>query len=142
MAVGITLDQIAAPGATPITPNATSAKTFANDYAKVNVPNLSSQDRKTLAILGLIYKLNNAGGANYKTNHAGLIQDATVYTGGISQFSLEAAMAALDWNTGNVADVTLSTDVPTLMKEGRDLDDLPVQTLDRIIAFLRAQMRT
>jgi hypothetical protein len=51
-------------------------------------------------------------------------------------------MAALDWNTGNVADVTLSTDVPTLMKEGRDLDDLPVQTLDRIIAFLRAQMRT
>lgn len=138
---GITLAQIAAPGATPIANNAASAKTFADDYAKVAQSNLSQQDRKTLSILGLVYELANAGGANYKTNHAGLIQDAQVYSRGISQFNLEAAMAVLDWNSGNVADATLSTDVPTLMNEGRDLDDLPMLTQDRIIAFLRAQLR-
>jgi hypothetical protein len=142
MAVGITLEQIAAPGATPIAANATSAKSFANDYYKLVNQNISTRDRKTIDILGLIYKLNNAGGANYKSNHAGLIQDATVYTGGISRFDLCVAMAALDWNTGNVADGTLSTDIPTLTKEGRDLDNLAEEQLDRIIAFLRAQMRT
>lgn len=142
MAVGITLDQIAAPGATPIAVNATSATTFASDYYKLAVPNISTRDRMTIRILGLIYKLNNAGGANYKSNHAGLMQDAVVYTRGISQFDLDTAMAALDWNTGNVADATLSTDVPTLLKEGRDLDNKSEEELSQIIAFLRAQMRT
>lgn len=142
MAVGITLTQNTAPGATPVTRNSTSAITFASNYYKLDEPNLDVQDRKTIDILGLIYKLNNAGGANYKTNHAGLIQDAAVYTGGISIFNLATADAANDWNTGNVADAALSTDVPTLIKEGRDLNQLPEDTLDRIIAFLRAQMRT
>lgn len=142
MAVGITLEQVAAPGATPITPNASSSKAFVNNYYKLSDGNISERDRKTIDILGLIYKLTNAGGANYKTNHAGLIQDSQVYTGGISQFNLETAMAADDWNTGNVADATLSTDVPTLLKEGRDLQNKSAEELDRIIAFLRAQMRT
>jgi len=136
------LEQIAAPGATPIAGNATSSKSFANDYFKLVNQNISTRDRKTIDILGLIYKLNNAGGANYKSNHAGLITDSLVYTRGIERFDLCVAMAALDWNTGNVADATLSTDIPTLTKEGRDLDNLAEEQLDRIIAFLRAQCRT
>ena len=141
MAVGISLETIAAPGATPIAYNAASAKSFAANYYKLVNQNISTQDRKTLSILGLIYELNNAGGANYKTNHKGLIQDATVYTGAISNLDLATAMAALDWNAGDVADATLSNDVPTLLNEGRDIDELSELQLDRIIVFLRAQLR-
>ncbi len=140
MAVGITIETIAAPGATPISPNASSQKSFDNDYAKLGVGNISNRDRKTISILGLIYELNAAGGANYKTNHAGLIQDSTVYTGGISMFNLCTAMAATDWNGGVAADATLSTDVPTLLNEGRDLDNKSEDELDRMIAFLRCQL--
>lgn len=142
MAVGITLETVAAPGATPIATGGSSAKSFCNDYYKLVNQNISSQDRKMIQITGLIYKLANAGGANYKTNHAGLRQDAMVYTGGISRFDLEVAMSALDWNTGKIADNTLSTDVPTLIASGPKLDATSVEVLDRIIAFLRAQMRT
>jgi hypothetical protein len=140
MATSITVETIAAPGATPVTRNATSQKSFVNDYYKLAVPNLSTRDRKTISILGLIYELTAAGGANYKSNHAGLIQDSTVYTGGISLFSLCTAMAATDWNGGRAADATLSNDLPTLMKEGRDLDNKSEDELDRIIAFLRCQL--
>jgi hypothetical protein len=142
MAVGITLTQNTAPGATPIANNAASASTFAGNYAKLAAPNISAQDRNAIAILGLVYKLNNAGGANYKSNHAGLIQDAQVFSGALSRLDLEVARAANDWNTGNVADATLSTDVPTLLKEARDIADLPALQQERLIAFLRAQMRT
>ncbi len=141
-AFGITLVTVAAPGATPITNNGTSEGLFCDNYAKLGVGNISDQDRNAVAILGLIYKLNNAGGANYKSNHAGLIQDALVYTGGIMQFNYVVARAENDWNTGVVADATLSTDLPTLLKEARDIADLPAERQERIIAFLRAQMRT
>lgn len=142
MAVGITLTQNTAPGATPITPNATSAKTFADNYAKLSQGNISMQDRNTIAILGMIYELANAGGANYKSNIAGLIQDGQVYTGGISNLDECTARAVNAWNAGNVADATLSTDVPTLLGLGRAIADLPAQRQERIIAFLRAQLRT
>lgn len=142
MAVGITLASVAAPGATPIALNGTSAQGFDSNYLKLAVPNLSERDRNSISILGLIYKLNNAGGANYKSNHAGLIQDAAVYTRGLSQFDPEVARAANDWNTGVVADNTLSTDVPTLLKEARDISQLSDEEQEQIIAFLRAQMRT
>lgn len=141
MPAAITLEQIAAPGATPISANAASAKSFANDYFKVGTGVLSPRDSKALSILGLIYELTAAGGANYKTNHAGLIQDSRVYTGGISQINLVSAMAALEWNAGNVADNTLSTDLPTLILEARDIHVLAELELDRILIFLRAQLR-
>ncbi len=140
--MAITIEQVAAPGATPISGNASSSKAFDNNYAKLGVGNISDQDRNAVAILGLIYKLNNAGGANYKSAHAALIQDANVYTRGISMFNFCTARAANDWNTGNVADATLSTDLPTLLKEARDIADLPAETQERLIAFLRAQCRT
>lgn len=140
-AYGITLASVAAPGATPISPNATAAQGFQANYAKLDVPNISDRDRLTIAILGLIYELNAAGGANYKTNHAGLIQDSVVFSGGISNLNQKTAEAANDWNAGVVADATLSTDVPTLLAEGRDLDNLSELQLERVLAFLRAQLR-
>jgi hypothetical protein len=138
--MAIVIETIAAPGATPIARDAASQKSFVNDYYKLAVPDLSTRDRKTISILGLIYELTAAGGANYKSNHAGLIQDSTVYTGGISLFSLCTAMAATDWNGGKAADATLSTDISTLLGEGRDLDNKSEDELDRMIAFLRAQL--
>lgn len=140
-AYGITLELVAAPGATPITPNAAAAKGFHNNYFKLAVPSLSNRDRKTISILGLIYELANAGGANYKTNHAGLRQDAVVFNGGIPKIDRIAADAANDWNAGFVADATLSTDVPTLIAAGPKIDATDEYTLDLIIIFLRAQLR-
>lgn len=140
-AYGITLATVAAPGATPITPNASAAQGFQANYFKLSVPGLSDRDRKTISALGLIYELTAAGGANYKTNHAGLIQDSVVFSGGISNLNKTMADAANEWNAGVVADATLSTDVPTLLNEGRDLDDLSELQLDRILTFLRAQLR-
>lgn len=142
MSVGIALEQVAAPGATPIAFNAAAAKLFANNYAKLAAPNLAARQRITIGILGLIYKLTNAGGADYKSNHKGLIQDAAVFCGAISNLDPVVARAANDWNTGDVADGTLPNDVPTALAEGRDLADLSELELERIIAFLRAQMRT
>ena len=142
MAVGISLDLNTAPGATPITPNATSAKTFASNYYKLAQGNISTRDRNAIAILGLIYELTNAGGANYKANHKGLIQDSVVYTGAISLFDQGTARAANSWNAGKVADATLSSDIPTLLGQAPHIADLAEDQQERIIAFLRAQLRT
>lgn len=136
------LATVAAPGATPIANNGTAEQTWEDNYAKLGVGNISDQDRNAIAILGLIYKLNNAGGANYKSNHAGLVQDAAVFTTDMQPFDYMTARAINDWNTGVVADATLSTDVPTLLNEARDLSQYSAERQERIIAFLRAQMRT
>ncbi len=137
----IAFESIAAPGATPIVVNAASAKSFANNYSKAGPPYLSQRDRKQIQIIGLIAELNANGGANYTANHTVLRQDAAVYTHGISKFNLEIAMCALDWNAGKVADSTLSTDIPTLLAAGPKLNETAAEDLDRIIAFLRAQLR-
>lgn len=137
--MAITLESVAAPGATPIANNAASAKSFANNYYKLAVPNLSTQDRKTIMILGMVHVLA-ATGANYKSNHAGLIQDAQVYTGGIPMLDVFTALTATTWSAGKATDATFSADVPTLLGEGRDIADLPEDKLDRIISFLAAQL--
>lgn len=139
----INLDSIPAPGATPITYNATSAKTFASDYFKLGPDGTnSSRDRKTVSILALIYELASlGGGTNYKSNHKGLIQDSQVYTGAISNFDMVTAMAAVDWTIGNAADATLSASLPALMLEGRDFAQLSDDQLDRILAFLNLKIR-
>jgi len=135
-----TLEAISAPGATPIANNAASSKSFANDYFKLAVPNLSTRDRKTIWILGLIYELTHNGGANYKSNHAGLIQDSQVYSGGISLFDLVVSLSADAWSAGRAADATLTNDLGALLTEGKDLRQKSEEELDRIIAFLRAQL--
>jgi|ERR1044071_7973975 hypothetical protein len=140
MAVGITIEVIAAPGATPIAQNAASAKAFADDYYKCNHPNLSMRQRMTLAIIGLIHTVS---AANYKSNHAGLIQDSLVFTKGISQkFDLFSALAGIDVTNGHAVDATQSLDVPTLLAEGRDLENKSEDELNRIYVFLRAQLLT
>lgn len=138
--MGQTLDLIPVPGATPIANNSTSAKTFASDYFKLSVPNLSTRDRKTIWILGLIYELAHNGGANYKTNHKQLQQDAQVYTSGIMQFDLIAGSAADAWSAGNTADATLTNSIPGLLALAPAISQQAEDQLDRIIVFLRAQL--
>lgn len=139
MAVGITLEAIAAPGATPLTPNATSAKSFDADYAKASVGSLSTRQRLALIIVAMTHTETSV---NYKLKHPALIQDAMVYTGGISQFDYWTAAVGLEWTNGHAVDGSLSADVPTLLEEGRDLENLPEDTLFRIIALLRSQLNT
>lgn len=140
MAVGITIETIAAPGATPIAVRAASAKSMADDYYKCNEPNLTMRQRMTLAIIGLVHTVT---AANYKANHKGLIQDALVWTQGISEeFDLFSALAGIDLTNGHAVDNTQSLDIPTLLNEGRDLENLAEDQLTRIYAFLRAQLLT
>lgn len=140
----IALQQFAAPGATPVGNNTTSEGLWFNNYYKLGDPNINNTGANTVAILGLIYKLAAAGGTNYKLNHAGLIQDTWVYLNSmvLRMMDFNTARAVNDWNSGNVADGTLSTDPQALFKEGRDFFALPEDTQERILAFLRAQLRS
>lgn len=138
--MAITLETIAAPGATPIVANATSQKAFDNNYYKLGEPNIDMIKTKAIMIDAMIYVLAAAAGANYKNNHAGLRQDAAVYTGGISRLDPWIALTATSVSAAHVADATFSYDLDTLMVETRDLTVLPELTLDRIIAFLGAQL--
>jgi hypothetical protein len=136
----IRLGTITAPGATPIANNATSAKTFANDYQVLFGACPSIKERKSIAILGLIYYLQHAGGANYAANHKGLIQDAQVYSGAISNFDLVTADAVCSFNAGRTAaSSNPTTSIPDMLAEAQDLKQLSPEQLDRIITFLRVQ---
>jgi hypothetical protein len=138
MAVGETLTVIPKPGATPLVRNAASAIAFYADYYKLNEPNISMRERMAIAIVGLTHVVTSP---DYRTNHAGLIQDAAVYTGGISaKFDLFSALAGIDWTNGKLVDAALSADMPTLLKEGRDLANLSEDELNRIYILLRAQL--
>lgn len=139
--MAITLATVAAPGATPLANNATAARGFADNYAKLAHGNLSATQQKAISVLGLIYELTAAGGANYKTNHAGLIKDAQVHNGAISMLNKTTADAANEWNAGFVADATLPTSVNSLLADARDFIQLSELQLDRIITLLRAQLR-
>lgn len=137
--MAITLQTVAAPGATPITPNATSAKYFANNYAKLSAPNISMRERKAVIVLAMVYVLASTG-ADYRSNHRGLIQDTQVYTGGISHFDVFAALAATSVGAANTIDPTFSLNLETILKDGKDITQLSDETLDRIIGFLGAQL--
>lgn len=135
MAVGITFSSISHPPTTPVTRNSSSQKAFDTDYYLTNAPNLSLRDRLAIAIVGLTH-YNNA----YKTTHPALIQDAMVFFGGISEkFDVAAMQAAIYWSAGKKVDATLSTDVPTLLSEGRDFAALPEDQLWRIWLFMRME---
>lgn len=135
-----TLQTIPVPGATPIANNSSSSKAFVNDYFKLNVPNLSNKDRKTIWILGMIYELAHNGGANYKAAHKALVQDAQVWMGQISQPDLVTGLTADAWSAGNSADATLPADLGTLLAGAPALQNEPEQFLDTVIIFLRAQL--
>lgn len=133
----ITLETIAAPGASPITPNASSAQSFANDYYKAAVPNLSTRQRLTLIIVGMVHALASPA---YKSNYQGLIQDSKVYTGGISQFDIWSALVGTTWTAGKTVDATLSNDIPTLLAEGRLIENKSEDELLRMLGYLAAQL--
>jgi hypothetical protein len=143
MAGSITLENIAAVGSTPVVFNSASAKSFANNYAKLGAPNLSANDRLQIRVIALVYELAQAGGVNYKNNASGLIQDAQVYTGGISMLDPDVAAAATDFNGGQALDATLPSDVQTLLAATvpRLLNAVTEDSMQRMIAFLRAQLR-
>lgn len=135
--MAITLETVASPGVTPIAHNSSSSISFVNNYYKAAVPNLSTRQRLTIAIISLIHSFNTP---DYTTNHAGLIQDTAVYTGGISQFDWGTALVALAWSLGKAQDATLSDDVDTLLNEGRDLENLSEEELWRILGMVFAQL--
>jgi len=139
-----TLDPVPSPLTTPIGNNIDSAKTFARDYYKLSEPSIETKQLHTIRILGLLYNLAKLQpfAVNYKLNHKGLIQDAMVYNGAITMFNLEVAHAVTDWDAGKFVDTTLSNDVNALLQEGRDFLQLPVETQQRIISFLRVQLGT
>lgn len=97
---------------------------------------------KTVGIIGMIHALAQLG-ADYRTNHAQLIQDATTFMGGISLVDDNGAtktvvilQAVVAWGAGYVGDATTPTDVNDLLAEGRDLIALAEETLNRIYFFL------
>lgn len=131
-----TLETIATLAATPIPNNSAPAISFANDYAKLGVPNISTRDRKTILVLALIHSLSGTGGINYVNNHKGLFQDATVFTKGISMIDFWTAFAATAWSSARANDATLTSDIEALFVEGKDLVNLHEDQLDRIIIYL------
>ena len=134
------LTRISPPGTTPIAGNTTSAGNFASNYYKLSSPTLSRRDRLIVAIIGLIHTVS---ANNYKANHKGLIQDSRVYTKGISSdFDPWAALAAIDFSNGVAVDGTMSTDLPTLLNEGRDFMPFGEDDLERIYAYLRMELLT
>lgn len=113
---------------------------FADDYAKLHVPNLSTRDRKAIRILGLIYELNNVRGVDYRTNIKQLASDAAAYTNGISNFDLDVAETAIAWSNGYAKDTSLTTDVTAILAKNPDLQARPEQELDRMIAMLEVRL--
>lgn len=137
--MAIELQTIPVSGVTPLPNNSASAVAFANDYFKLAVPNFSTQDRKALIALAMVRLLADVG-VNYRANHARAIQDAAVFTKGISNIDIFAGMAAIVWSSARGSDVGLTGDVEALLREARDFVDLPEDTLDRIILYLFAQI--
>lgn len=133
----ITLTQIPRP-VSPVAP--VQNQTFANDYAIVSAPNLTTKDRNLIRMLGLIATLKNIRGVDYRTNHSQLRSDAAAYTNGISNFDLRAAMAVIEWTNGSQADASLTNDVEGLRKLAPHMLQLSEQEQDRIIAFLEVSI--
>lgn len=138
--MAITFETVAAPGATPITNNGTSEKSFVNNYYKLGEPNVSMRETKAILIDSMIYVLAAAGGANYKANHPGLRQDAAVYTSGISNLNPWIALAAVSVGAANTVDATFPMTLTGLENDIKAFREMHELQLDRIIAFLGAQL--
>ena len=137
--MAITFERVAAPGATPITNNGSSEKAFINNYYKLGEPNISMRETKAIIIDAMVYILA-ATGANYKANHKGLRQDAEVYTGGISNLNPWIALAAVSVGAANTTDSTFPLTLTGIENDIRAFREMHELQLDRIIAFLAAQL--
>lgn len=121
---------------TPITPNQTPAKTFAQDYYQLF--SVDPKQRRVVSILSLVYELWNASGIDYRANLPGLIQDAKVFTRGIPLLDVLTARAVTDTQAGATAtNIVLGLDYNSV---GRSLLELTEQDQERIITYLRGQM--
>lgn len=131
--MAITLELITSPQTTPIVANAAGTQPFVNDYYKAAQGSLSAQQRKAIIIVALTHAVT---GIDYRTAHAALIQDAEVWTRGLSNFDFFTAMTGPFWTYGKSVDAATSADIPTLLNEGRDFANLAEQDQDKIITLL------
>lgn len=128
-------------GATSPTTN-TAGATFVADYFKLASPNYSSKQLKAFRVVCLLYYYQTV--TDYRTRHNLLVSDAKTYMRGISNFNLDVALAVTDWNASEAQilslDSTIATDITAILNKGADFMALPELELDKIIAFLRAQL--
>lgn len=121
------------------------ANTLSGDMTALS--NLGFSDLKAVEIVCLIALLNGYTGTNYTSNHAQLIQDAKSFMGGFSLIYREEPeivtqmQTALTWGStrAKVAG-SISTDVWSLLATGKDFRCLPLETLNKIIFFLRYKL--
>lgn len=114
--------------------------------------NLGRADLLTIAILGEVHTLYAT--RDYRTNHKQLITDAVGFWGAVSLLTLNdvtkqvlLAMASSMWNLGFKTDPVsgvnttgISSDVNTVVAEGKDLRTLPEETLSRILLYLQVYL--
>lgn len=137
--MAVTFETIPAVPASPL-PNSSSAVTaFVNNYTKIGMQ-LGTRWRRVLSVLGLIHELNIVRSIDYRTKHPQLLQDAMKFSGALPLLDMPTAMAALDLSNGRLADAAQAMELGALQSEGRDLAELPEETLDRIIVLLEAQL--
>ncbi len=138
--MAITLEKVPTVPNSPL-PNQSSANTsFVNNYTKLGPGVLSTRERMALSIIGLIHELKAVRSIDYTQKHAQLIQDATVFTRGLSMIDIGTAMTVVDISNGAAADAGMSLDLNTLRNEARDLVAKSEDELTRIIALLELQL--
>lgn len=113
---------------------------FVNDYMMLSAPNATPVDQKVVRILALMYSLNTARGVDYRTNLPQLLNDAAAYTGGISIFNQDAALAAIEWSNAATGDATIPSSLQALRALHPGLWQRRDDTLDRIIAMLEIRI--
>lgn len=118
----------------------TGGKTFASNYFKLAVPNLSAQDRLAIRVLAMVYAYRSVKDYTSAGGHNLLITDGVAFTRGISNFDLDVALTTTDWWAGYNTDNVLTNDPVAMLKEAQDFKALSAQTLGRILAFLKVQI--
>lgn len=104
--------------------------------------NLGRADLFAVAIIGFVHAVS--GTRDYRNNHAQLIQDSEVFMDGISNIQANnisrqmlLAFAAMAWDIGYQTDVSITTDVATILNEVRDLRTLPEEILGRMMLYIQ-----
>lgn len=109
--------------------------------------NLNIAQLNAIAGVSLTYLVNSAGGTDYRSNHKQAIADAVTFMDG------HGAMQAVDasrnfllintvllWQFARDSDATISADVNTLLSQGRDFAELPLDLQFRLMLFLQYRL--
>jgi len=116
-----------------------SAGPFAAAYESINAPTLTRQQRQIIAIVaGIGLAANSVYGdsKNYASDHKTLVSDARALTGGISRFDLHEALPILLYMGSVVAGGAPSSNIATLLDQGKDFQGYNEDDLDKMIALL------